>query len=119
MIKATIIGIFLLSSVTESFAIGTTSLVQLMERETIHLSELKELNIDAKQGHGPVWVAVLDDKSEVWFWYQPGLRATLGFGKVVLIAKVKPGDENNGEILWPASKRGRDYGMELRAIYGK
>ena len=115
---AAIIGIILLVTAASGYARGIVPLTQLMDKSSISLSDLDELNLDIKQGHGPVMFAVVDDKKEIWFWYKPGLLASLGFGKVVLIATVNADDENKGEIIWPASKRGSDYGSTLRAIYG-
>lgn len=98
---------------------GRITLQELLIKKTIRVSDLKKLNLDVKEGHGPALWAALDDKQDVLFYYEPGILSVLGITKIILIATVKPNDENHGTIIWPADKVGHDYGKELRILYKK
>jgi hypothetical protein len=93
------------------------SLATLLTKKVIHIRDLTNLHMNVQQGHGSVYWAKLDEGNEIWFWYQPGLRSALGFGKIVLVAEVPQNDENKGTILWPSNRIGRDYGQELEVLY--
>lgn len=83
---------------------GKVTLQELLTNKTIRVGDLKKLNLNVKEGHGPYLWATLDDKKEVWFWCRPGISAVLGTGKVILIATVDSNDENHGAIIWPRVK---------------
>ena len=109
--------VFLLVPNTFVSAHGKVTLSHLLAKATIRIRDLDTLNLDVKQGHGPVMWATLDKKTEVWFWYKPGVLSATGHGKIVLIATVPTNDENNGTIIWPQDRVGHDYGKELHALY--
>lgn len=98
---------------------GKITLQALLTNDTIRVRDLKELDLNVKEGHGPVLWASLNDKIEVWFWCKPGILSVLGMGKIILIATVDSNDENHGTIIWPKDKIGRDYGEELKNLYKK
>jgi hypothetical protein len=110
----------LLSSiiVTASWASnGKVTLQELCAQTTIRIADLKRLDLDVKQGHGPLFWAVIDDKTEVQFWYQPGPASAMTLGKIKLITAGAPNDENHGTIILPKEKVGHDFGNELHKLY--
>jgi hypothetical protein len=107
----------LLVSCTSVSADGKVTLSNILTKTSIQVRDLDALDLDIKQGHGPVLWAALDKKTEVWFWYKPSVLSAAGLGKIVLIATVPTNDENNGTIVWPQDKIGHDYGKELEALY--
>jgi hypothetical protein len=109
--------VLLLVSCTTVSTDRKVTLSNMLTKTSIQVRDLDALELDVKQGHGPVLWAVLDKKTEVWFWYKPGVLSAAGLGKIVLIATVPSNDENNGTIVWPQEKVGHDYGMELEALY--
>jgi hypothetical protein len=70
-----------------------------------------------KEGDGPLLYVVIDAKTELCFYFRPGILAAAGTGKILLIARVPINDENHGTIVWPKDKIGHDYGEELKALY--
>jgi hypothetical protein len=104
---------------TPAVARGHVTLSELLNRRSIYIRDLGSLDLDVKQGDGPVRYALLDANKIVQFWFKPGLVATLGNGKVVLVTSGDTNDENHGTILWPKDKIGHDYGKELESLYRK
>jgi hypothetical protein len=102
---------------TPAEAKGHVTLSELLSRPSIYIRDLDSLDLDVKQGDGPVRYALLDANKIVQFWFKPGLVATLGRGKVVLVTSGDANDENHGTILWPKDKVGHDYGKELESLY--
>jgi len=97
-------------------ASGKVTLQELCTQKTIRIADLKRLDLDVKQGHGPLFWAAIDDKTEVQFWYQPGPASAMSFGKIKLITMGAPNDENHGTIIWPKEKVGHDFGSELHKL---
>ena len=94
------------------------TLSELMAKKTtIRVRDLAALDLDVKQGHGPVLWAQLDKKAEVWFWVKSGVFPVESLYRIVLIVTVPENDENNGTIIWPLNKAGHDYAKELKALY--
>lgn len=118
ILLAPVFAVLVMSCATAT-ADGKITLQELLANKTIRVGDLKKLNLDVKEGHGPYLWAALDDKKEVWFWCKPGISAVLGTGKVLLIATVDSNDENRGSIIWPKDKVGHDYGKELATLYKK
>jgi hypothetical protein len=100
-------------------ASGKVTLQELCMQTSIRIADLKRLDLDVKQGHGPLFWAVIDDKTEVQFWYQPGPASAMTLGKIKLITTGAPNDENHGTIIWPKEKVGHDFGSELHELYGR
>jgi hypothetical protein len=97
----------------------TVSLEDLLKRDTIYIRDLKRLPYQLKSADGPVFLASVDKSTEIRFWFKPGVVAAVGLGRIVLIARGAPNDENHGTIIWPKAKVGHDYGDELHALYGR
>ena len=93
------------------------TLQQLLIQKTIRMRDLRRLDFAVTPGHGSLLTGVVDGTTEVQFWVQPGVAAALGVAKIVLISTNAINDENNGTIVWPPSKVGRDFGRELQALY--
>ena len=98
-------------------ASGKVTLQDLCRQTTIRIADLKRLDLHVKQGHGPLFWAVIDNKTEVQFWYQPGPASAMALGKIKLITTGAPNDENHGTIIWPKEKVGHDFGSELHKLY--
>lgn len=106
--------------ITASWAAsGKVTLQEICTQTIIRIADLKRLDLNVKQGHGPLFWAVIDDKTEVQFWYKPGLASAMTVGKIELITTGVPNDENHGTIIWPKEKVGHDFGSELDKLYGR
>jgi len=114
-----IIGWLLISAVVAASWAGDAKLTlpQLCAQETIRIADLRRLELQVKQGHGPLFWAAIDDKTEVQFWYMPGPAALLKWAKIKLITTGDPNDEDHGTIIWPKEKIGHDFGSELEQLY--
>lgn len=93
------------------------SLADLLKKSSISISDLECLNLNIKHGHGLYFWAQLDEKQDVWFWYEPGFLSAAGFGEVILIAYIDKGDVDVGHIVWPTHMVGQDYGRQLELLY--
>ena len=97
----------------------TPTLEALLTKKAIYLRDVRKLPYKMIAAHGPLLTASVDSSSEIRFFYVPVPYAPSGLWHVVLVARGKPNDENNGTIIWPQKSVGRDFGQELRAIYNR
>jgi hypothetical protein len=93
------------------------TLQEIINKESIKVNDLKRIDLDLKQGHGPYLWSKVDNEKEAWFWCKPGIMSALGRCEIVLITYVNANDEDDGTIIWPKEKVGHDFGKELRLLY--